>query len=107
MIEEVKQKYTFVIHMTKPENQVIMIPSSNKLTFKRLFRKIRWNIGGMKLSGKDGLNVMISKPRKNISFIIEDRVEAVQATLDKMNEAQKGSNIIRPGFRQFPGKRRG
>lgn len=96
MIEEVKQKYVFVIHLTSPEGHAVFIPASSHLTFEMLIKKIKKDPKVMTLQGKDGANVIIVKPVDNISYIVEETVDAVQANLDRMKEMQQGNKVIRP-----------
>ena len=105
MIEEVKQKYVFVIHLTKPEGHAVFIPGSSHLTFEMLTKKIERDPKVMTLKGKDGANVIIVNPVDNISYIVEETVDAVQANLDRMKEIQQGSKVIQPGM-MMPRKRR-
>ena len=109
MIEEVKQKYIFVIHLSKSPGQVILVPESKDLTRDILDKKIEKDAKIMKLKGKAGLNVTIVRPLENISYIVEEEVEVVQAQLDSMKDAQAGNKIIKAGFRGYvnPNKRRG
>lgn len=104
MIEEVKQKYIFVITLAKPAGQVILVPESKDLTREILDKKIERDPKIMRLKGKNDLNVTIVKPLENISFIVEEKVEAVQDQLDKMREMQQGSKLIKAGFR-MPGRK--
>ncbi len=105
MIEEVKKAYIFVIHLTKPEGHAVFIPASRNLTFEMLTKKIEKDPKVMTLQGKDGANVIIIKPVDNISYIIEETVDAVQANLDRMKEMQQGSKVIQPKM-MIPGRRR-
>jgi len=106
MIEEKKEKYVFVIHLKEPEGQVLLIPASKNLTFEMLVKKINQNPAAMTLKGKDGLNVIITRPAETIGFVVEDKAEIVQENIKKMAEAQRREvgQIVTPKL-QFPGRR--